>query len=160
MAIKLKYDPAADRMRLWVDQPEGDVLIFWLRRNQCLALLARLNDVAKDMGVALQEVEPLKAPPPRPRKDPAFDGVEPAVLEAVRVRREGEQAVVQLVSTGKGLGLKLNGTGVKRLQEMIATQAERAGWDPAVGVKRLRAMAKARAAIAQSQSRPAGPADT
>lgn len=152
MAIKLKYDPVADRMRLWVQQPHGAARVFWLRRNQCLALLARLTDVAREMGVEPKAVEPLKAPPPRPRKDPAIDEALPENLDGLRVRVDGEDAAVQLVHDGKGLGLKFQAPGITRLQEMLATQAERAGWDPLAGVNRLKAMAQARAAIGRSKS--------
>lgn len=152
MAIKLKYDPAADRLRLLVDQPDSAARVFWLRRNQCLGLLARLTGVAKQMGVEPKEVEPLKSPPLRPRKNPVIDEVEPEVLDALRVRIEGEEAVLHLASAGKGLGLRLKAPGIKRLQEMVATQAERGGWDPVPGVNRLKAMAQARAAIVRSKS--------
>jgi hypothetical protein len=159
MAIKLKYDQDADRMRLSIDQPDSSACIFWLRRNQCLSLLARLSDVAKAMDVSPQESELLKLPPVRLPKNHTILDVEPLMLKVVRVRVDGEQAVIQLHSEDKRLGVALNGTAVRRLQEMIATQAERAGWDPEVGIKRLRAMAQARKAIAQSQSRTAGPAE-
>ena len=152
MAIKLKYDPVADRMRLWVQQPQGAARVFWLRRNQCLALLARLTDVAREIGVEPKTVEPLKAPAPRPRKDPAIDEAEPETLDGLRARVEGEDVAVHLIHDGKALGLKLKAPGIKHLQETLSTQAERAGWDPVPGVKRLKAMAQARAAIARSQS--------
>lgn len=150
MSIKLKYDPNADRMRL-VIQPEGqDVRFFWLRRNQCLALLARLTDVLPQLGVAAKPIEPLKAPPPRPKKDPAIDDAAPESLSAIRVRQEGEQVRVMFVHPDQGIGLTLKAPGLQRLQEMLATQAERAGWDPVAGIERLKAMAQARAAIARS----------
>jgi len=152
VAIKLKYDGVADRMRLLVQQPQGAARVFWLRRNQCLGLLARLNKVAEEMGVELKKVEPLKAPLPRPRKDLAMDEVEPETLDGLRARFDGEDASVDLISDGKSLGLKFNAAGIKKFQEILSTQAERAGWDPVPGVQRLKAMAQMKVAIEKSRA--------
>lgn len=150
MSIKLKYDPDADRMRL-VIQPQGQAMrFFWLRRNQCLALLARLRDVLHQLGVDAKPIEPLKAPPARPKKDPAIDEAAPELLAGIRVRLEGESVQLLFVHADNGIGVTLKAPGVQRLQEMVATQAERAGWDPVAGIQRLKAMAQARAAIARS----------
>lgn len=151
MALKLKYDPEADRMRL-VLQPEGqEMRIFWLRRNQCLGLLARLSDVLQQLGVDTKPIEPLKAPMARPKKDPAIDEVTPETLSGIRIRQEGETVRIQFVHPEHGTGIALKAPGLQRLQEMIATQAERAGWDPVAGIRRVKAMAQARAAIARSK---------
>lgn len=152
MTIKIKYDPAADRMRL-ATKPEGKPLrVFWLKRNQCLALLARLSDVAEQMGVELEAIEPLKTPPPRPRKDPVIDEAEPEILDALRLRLQGEEAQLLMVQGRNVIGLRLKAPGIKRLHKIVATHAERAGWDPGPGVRRLKVMAMARSAMANSKA--------
>jgi hypothetical protein len=152
MTIKLKYDPEADRMRLLVEQAQGQPGIFWLRRNQCLALLARLMDVAHEMQVQVSEPTPLKVPAPRPRKDPVIDAAEPEIITGMRLRVQDQIVYLQMGGTEKGAAIRFDATGIKRFHEVVATQAERAGWDPVAGTKRLRAMAQARAAITKSKS--------
>lgn len=151
---RLKYDPGADRMRFALYLDDQPPRVFWLNRNQCLGLMVRLTDVAPELGVALNAAEPLQAPAPRPRKDPEFDGLEPESIDSVRLRRNGETAQFLLVQGDKATSLNLPGGGVKKLQEILALQAERAGWDPVAGVNRVRAMAAARSAIAKSRGEP------
>lgn len=149
--MKLRYDPKADRIRLVLDGEGQGPRIYWLKRNQCLVLLARLSDVAAQLGIETRAVEPLSQPAPMPRKDPSIDAAEPADLEGIRVRVDGEKVRLVFVEGDGGIGLALKPPGVQRLQEMLALQAERAGWDPIAGMTRLRAMADARAAIARSR---------
>jgi len=151
MTIKMKYDPAVDRMRLAVHPEGGEMRVFWVRRNQFLAWLARLSDVVRELGVEPKEIEPLKAPQHRPPRDPAIDDAVPEMLDALRVRVEGDTAQLMMVQGVRALCLKLKAPGVNRLQEMLATRAERAGWDPSAGIQRLRAMTMARVAITRSK---------
>lgn len=152
MTIKLKYDPEADRMRVLVEQAQGEPGVFWLRRNQCLALLVRLGDVAREMKVQVSEPAPLTAPAPRPRKDPVIDAAEPETLRGLRVGVQADAVMLQMAGTEKGANIRFDTKGFKQFHEVVATQAERAGWDPVAGTKRLRAMAQARAAITKSRS--------
>ena len=152
MTVKLKYDPEADRIRVLVEQAQGEPGVFWLRRNQCLALLVRLGNVAREMNVEVSEPAPLTAPAPRPRKDPEIDAAVPEVLRGLRVGVQGEAVMLQMAGTENRASIRFGAKGFKRFHEVVATQAERAGWDPVAGTKRLRAMAQARAAISKSRS--------
>lgn len=155
MALKLKYDAAADRMRL-VLSAEGSPRVFWLQRNQCLALLARLGEVGRHLGVEPHApVPPRDLPGPRVNAAGQEDAV-PEALDSIRVRIEGEKARVLFVQGDGTLGLLLEPAGISRLQEMLGMQAERAGWDPAAGVTRLQAQAAARATISKTRQRAAG----
>lgn len=150
--MKLKYDAKADRMRLQMAQENQPERMFWLKRNQCLALLARLSDIAAHLGVDTQAADLPDQPPPRtPGKDPAFDKAVPEHLDGIRVRVDGTGVRVIFVQAKDGVALKLTIPGMRRLQDMLTTQAERAGWDPAAGMQRLKAMAEARAAIDRSK---------
>ena len=56
----------------------------------------------------------------------------------------------------QGRGIKLPAAGVKKFEEMVLMQAERAGWDPQAALQRLKATMVARSAMnrASRNSRP------
>ena len=149
--MKVKYDAKADRMRLAVGRENLPDSVFWLKRNQCLALLVRLCELAAQLGVEAVASEMLNSPPRSPQRSTSIDDVAPEHLDAIRVRLDGDRLRLALVHAQQGVTLNLTSSATQRLQEMLLTQAERAGWDPVAGIERLKAMAEARAAIDRSK---------
>lgn len=142
-------------MRIVLDGDTGPARVFWLQRNQCLGLLARIGEVCRQLGILAH------SPAPRSQARPAVDGagVEHAVpetLDGIRVRVEGERARVLFVQGERNVSLLLPPAGIGQLQEMLGLQAERAGWDPAAGLARLQANVAARAAISKTRQGAAG----
>jgi hypothetical protein len=155
MKLKLRYDPQADRMRLILQPDDAPMRVFWLNRNQALAAMLELSQVATKLGLAPTKLLPLAAPPVRPKRDPTVDSVVPEVLSALRGRQKGERIELLLVQLERATAFGFKAEGLKEFLDNLALQCERAGWDPAAGLKRLRAMAQARAAIGKSKSEPA-----
>jgi hypothetical protein len=156
VAFKLKYDAAADRMRVVVGGESGPPRVFWLQRNQCLGLLAKLGEVGRQLGVPPHSpTAPRSLSGPRENAAGLEDAV-PEALDGIRVRIEGEGARVLFVQGDRTVGLFLQPAGLGRLQEMLGMQAERAGWDPAAGLARLQAQATARVTISKTRQRAAG----
>lgn len=149
--MKLKYDAKADRMRLVIDRDNQPTRVFWLKRNQCLALLARLSDLAERLNVELTAMQPPDLPPKALARDVVIDEAVPVDLDAIRVRAEGEKIRLVLVHPQEGMTMTMSVPGMVRLQETLMTQAERVGWDPVAGGQRLKALAEARAAIDRSK---------
>lgn len=154
MALKLRYDAAADRMRVALRDDAGAARVFWLRRNQCLALLARMRAVSGQLGIEVLPVAPLQGAPGARPKDPQLHEAEPEPLDGIRVNVRGDRVRVVFVHGGQASALLLQAAGFERLQNVLGLQAERAGWDPAAGLKRLQAQAAARAAISRSREGP------
>lgn len=149
--MKLKYDAKADRMRLVMEREDQPPRVFWLKRNQCLAWLARLSDLARQLGVEISPIELGHQPPRAPRKNPVIDAMIPQDLDGIRMRPDEDGVRVIFVQARDGMAMNLTVPGMLRLQEMLLTQAERVGWDPVAGLQRLAAMAAAQAAIDKSK---------
>lgn len=148
--MKLKYDRVADRMRLVVERDNLTASVFWLRRNQCLALLARLDNASEGEG----ESEPCKledSPKKLQRRDTVTEQVRPVDLDGISVKTEVDGVSLTFIHAQRGLTLKLTPAVIVRLRELLLIQAERAGWDPNAGIQRLKAMAQARLAIDRSR---------
>lgn len=149
MSLKARYEPDADRMRL-VFQPEGgEPQVFWVMRKQWLGLLFKLRQAAQKMGVELAAPAAVKPPKGRPPKDPVIDALSAVLLEGFRVRLDGDTLRLGLVIDKKTSGLVVKAPGLRRLEEMVAMQSERAGWDADAAMKRLEAVAASRIAIRQ-----------
>lgn len=157
MPIKMKYDPAADRMRLRFQPEEGEARVFWLRRNQCIGLLNVLSTVANKMGVKPQLIQRLQVAPGPIPKDPELDDVTPIMLDVVRVRRHDDEVRVWFVYGEDSVGLKLDDKTLKTFLDAVGEQAEHAGWDPVAGVRRVRELARQKAA-ADAEGKAADPA--
>ncbi len=149
--MKLKYDAKADRMRLVVERDDQPPWVFWLKRNQHLAWLARLSTLAAQLGSGTAAGELTHRPSRTQKKDPLIDAMVPDELDAIRARFDGESVRVIFIRAQGGLAIKLTVPGMLQLQEMLTIQAERAGWDPIAGLHRLEAMAAARVAIDKSK---------
>lgn len=152
--MKLRYDPKADRLRLVIPQGEQPMRVFWLNRNQALNAVAMMTVALRKLGLEPEVVEPLKSPPARPQKDPQIDGVVPEALDAVRLRQKADRTQMLLVQGDKAFTLGLKPEALKRLLDVLSLQCERAGWDLAAGLDRLRALAQARVAIAKNKMKP------
>jgi len=147
MTLKARYDPKEDRMRLELHPAADPIQVFWVTRAQWLALLQRLRAVTRQMGVesqAAQAVEQLRRRPPR---DPMVDALPPARLDGIRLRAQGDGVGLILIAGDKTCAVELKASGLRQLEEMIAVQAERAGWDPQAALERLQAGAMASAAM-------------
>ncbi|MEY4761922.1 MAG: hypothetical protein RLZZ200_1778 [Pseudomonadota bacterium] len=153
MSFKLRYDAKADRLRMVVQADGKATRVFWLQRNQALAALAALSRVARKLGVKPDAVTPVKAPPVRPKHDPAVDDIPPESLDGMRVRQADDVTQLLLVQGEKALSFGFKAEGLKLLLDRLAMQCERAGWDPVAGLKRLQAMAQVRAAITKAKKR-------
>ncbi len=138
-------------MRLQMEQEIQSARVFWLKRNQCLALLARLSEIAGHLDLDTQTIEMPDQPLQTTRKPSSLDEAVPEHLDGIRVRVEESSVRLIFVQEKDGVALKLPLPGMLKLKEMLMTQAERAGWDPATGLQRLKAMSEARAAIARSK---------
>lgn len=147
MSLKARYEPDVDRMRLVLQPPEGDPKAFWAMRKQWLSLLYRLRLAAQQLNVELASPEPVKPPRGRPPKDPATDALEAQLLDGFRLRTEGDTLRLMLVADKKAQGFSIKAPGLRRLEEMVWSQAERAGWDPQAALQRLQAEATTRTAL-------------
>ena len=147
MSIKILYDVNEDRMRLVLQPPDKAPVALWVNRRQWLALLARLRAVAGQLGVTLTEFDPPKVPRGRPPRDPRIEAMVPEKLDGMRLRVEGDGVRLLFVQGEKVRGLMLKLGGLQQLEEIVALQAERAGWDVSAGLERLHAQALTRAAM-------------
>lgn len=139
-------------MRL-VLHPGDDVpTAYWVTRRLWLLLLRRLQVASEQSGLVVTISGPVKPPPRRPRRDVAVDAIDPQKLEGIRLRAEGDGARLMLVVGEMATGIHLNAPGLQQLEEMVALQAERAGWDPQAAMQRLRANALANAAMSRAGS--------
>ena len=156
MAIKSRYDVAADRMRLELQAAEGASQAYWFSRRQWLALLWRLRAVVQELGLLPTAPVPAKGLRPRPPQPIEAGAAEPVMVDGIRLKVEGEGAQLILVIGKQGRGIKLPAAGVKKFEEMVLMQAERAGWDPQAALQRLKATMVARSAMnrASRNSRP------
>jgi hypothetical protein len=151
MGLKARYEPDVDRMRL-VYHPEGsEPKVYWVMRRQWLGLLFQLRLAARKMEVALIPPVPIKTPRSRPQKDQVTEELVATVLDGFRVRVEGDICRLVLIDDKKGHSFGMKAPGLLRLEEMVALQAERAGWDPAAALQRLQASVSARAAMRQAK---------
>jgi len=147
MAIKIVYDAQADRMRLTLTPEVQESQLFWLNRNQCLGLLARIEAASKAMDITLKDIKPLRTVPMRPRKEVGPHDPIPESLTEIRLRKDGERLkVLFLQSKAKGLGISLIPEAVVKVHQLLAVEATKAGWDPIAGLNRLKAVAQARQA--------------
>jgi hypothetical protein len=148
MALKARYFPAQDRMRLVHEPAEGECAEFWVTRRLWLALLKRLRAAGGQLGI--EPKLPPKAGPARQAALPAVGSSGPVLLDRVRLRIEGKGASLILLVGDRAHVVQLGVAGLAQLQEMVALQAERAGWDPEAAMQRLDADDLARAAVAQA----------
>lgn len=139
MALKARYDPKADRMRLMLHPADHPPLLFWVTRRQWLGLLRRLRVVAQQLGVELSAPKPVQAPRHRLPKNPEVESLAPASIDKIGLRVEGRGARLHLLAGGCATGLSLNPATLRELEELVALQAERAGWDPRAAMQRLEA---------------------
>lgn len=149
--MKLKYDAKADRMRLAIEQGDQSPRVFWLTRSQCLGWLAELSGITESFGLEPPQIDFRNQVPRSPTKEPSIDALIPEHLDGIRVRGDEQGARIAFLQGKASYALKLRQLAMLRLQEMLVTQAERAGWDPAAGLERLKAMSAARAAINRSK---------
>lgn len=154
MSLKVRYDLISDRMRLLVQAPEATPYAFWVTRPQWMVLMRRLQTLSQHHP---KWTEPQALTPPRrPRKDQQPETVEAVPLDDFRVRPEGDGFQLLLVTGQKALAIPFRAAGLQRLLDMLAQQAERAGWDPQAALERLQAYALARAAMDRA-SKPEAP---
>lgn len=147
MTLKARYEPDVDRMRIVLQPENAEPVIYWAMRRQWLGLLFQLRQAARQMKVELATPEPPKAPRRRPPRDPATDAREAVLLDGFRVKVEGDKLRLGFVADKKARTLSIEAPGLKRLGEMVALQAEYAGWDPQPAMRRLQAELAARAAL-------------
>lgn len=150
MTLKARYEPDVDRMRIVLQQEDGASKVYWAMRRQWLGLLFQLRKTAGQLQVELATPEAPKAPRGRPPKDPATDALEAIMLDGFRVRIVGDNVRLLLVADKKARGFSVKASGLRRLEEMVALQAERAGWDPQPAMRRLQAEIDARAALSKA----------
>lgn len=147
MSLQAKYDPREDRMQLTLQPVEGKPQAFWVTRRQWLALLRRLRVAALEMGCELSASEPVQPPRGRPPRNPAADSLEPVLLDGLRLKPEGDGVRLMFVVNEKARGIFLKEPGLRQLMEIVAVQADRAGWDLPAGLQRLQANELAKAAM-------------
>lgn len=153
MPIKLSYDPKQDRIILQIPVDSETHRAFWLQRNQCLAMLARLTNILEQMGMpTTPPVAQGLQPAARPKADTDAAALQAESLSGIKIRPEGDSVRISFLHPQHTAAVGFKGAGLQKLHEALALQAERAGWDPAAGLERIKAMAQARQAISRSSA--------
>lgn len=137
-------------MRLLLHPPEQAPRVYWVTRQQWLALLLRVRNVAQKIGLSLNPPKTPDAPRARVARDPALAELTPLKLAAIRCNPAADGAQLLLVLDGKAQSVQLNAAGLKQFEQMLQLQAERAGWDPQAALQRLQAAALAKAAMGRA----------
>ena len=143
MAIKVRYDFKEDRMRLEIAPDREESQAFLLNRRQWLNLIS---------AVGVTDLPPLKVPPQRPQ---AREGeVEPPAqpVRALKLGREEGGLRVGFLLEDAHTGVLLPHAGLPEIGELFFRQAERAGWDPAAGLDRLKAGELAQETLRKAQA--------
>jgi hypothetical protein len=145
--LKLKYDVGEDRMELVLAENDTNRQTFWLCRRHCIGLLFRLSQIADDLKIELDQIE--KLAPPQFRKQVASipDQLLAQKIEGLSIKKVSSGAELRIRGAQGGVAVKLSPDGVKKMNELVYSQAERAGWDPAAGIDRLKALAAVRTAL-------------
>jgi hypothetical protein len=73
-------------------------------------------------------------------------------LETVRIKATDDGVQLVFVSVGGNVGIGLRPQGLTQLKRMLDVQADRAGWDTAAAMKRLKAESLAGAAVKRAKS--------
>jgi len=145
MGLRARYDAKEDRMLLIVERPDTEKTVLWVTRRQWLGLYAGLG------GVVTATDESKRVPPPKQGPAPQ-ELVQAAVpLEAIRLRKKEGEFAIGFVVGEETIGLTLKAEGLPNLQRILEQQADRAGWDAAAAVKRLKAQALAAGAVRKAK---------
>ena len=160
MDLRARYDPNEDRMLLELCSAAEVLHAFGWTRRQWLALLNRVRGVLLKMGESAQAPSGPMAPTDRRRASQVAGAaaqapvVEPLRLDDFRLRTISSGLRLTLVAHGLGTAVDLQAAGLQQLDDLLTSQAERAGWDPEAAMGRLKAAAMARAAVVRAGARP------
>ncbi len=143
MTLSVRYEYLQDRMRLEIRPAGQEAQSFLLNRRQWLNLIR---------AVGVGELAPQTVPPQRPEANKDDNEALVQEVKAVRIKREqaGLRVVFQL--EGAEAGVLLPDEGLPEIGELFFRQAERAGWDPAAGLERLKAAALAQETLRKAQA--------
>lgn len=118
---------------------------FWVTRRLWLALL---HEVDKHSPAVAEEPMASEPPATKPRPVTGEDAAGVVMLETVQFskRADGSKALL-FQSQHDPVPMGFKGPGLGQLRRMLETQADRAGWDAAGAMQRLKAGAIAGAAF-------------
>ena len=135
MSLRAVYRATEDRIELFLDS-ENQATACWLTRRQWLGLLHQLkHTVLCEHNI---EAAPAIAPisPPLTRSSPVSHL---GLVSAIRVRQQPEQLTVLLTLGESVRAITLNAQQLKALITLLQKQAEVAGWDAALAMRRYQA---------------------
>ncbi len=130
MNLKARYLFLDDRMRLEIHPPGKEPQAFTLSRRQWLKFIR---------AVGVGDLPPQQVPPLKPEGKPNQEEAPAQVVRALNLEREQGGLRVSFILDKAKMGLLLPNEGLPEIGEMFFRQAERAGWDPAAGLERLKA---------------------
>lgn len=135
MAMRAVYRATEDRIELFLEG-ENQATACWLTRRQWLGLLHQLKHTVLCEHKA--EAAPIIAPilPPSTTSSPV---IQAGLVSAIRVRQQPEQLTVLLTLGESVRAIALNAKQLKALIAMLQKQADIAGWDAALAMRRYQA---------------------
>jgi hypothetical protein len=145
MNIRARYDPREDRMRLELQPEIEESKAFSLNRRQWLNLIR---------AVGVTDFPQHKMPPQPPAAQGGQQGspLPDLRVNALKFRQEKHGLRVVFLLEGSPVGVLLPNDGLPEIGEMLFRQAERAGWDPAAALDRLKAEEMARETLLRAKA--------
>ena len=136
-------------MLLVLMPPGGAEQRLWVTRRLWLALYRAVAAMAPQAA----EEPTMKVPPSASKPIPAQDAADARRLDSVNIKpAPGDGIALAFRFEGGPVGMSLPPQGVSRFRHMLETQADRAGWDAAAAMERLRAEAQAGAAVRRASA--------
>ena len=135
MAMRAAYRAVEDRIELFLEG-ENHCTSCWLTRRQWLGLLHQLKHTVLCEHKA--EAAPLKSPA-SPAYSASVQVTEAGLVSAIRVRQKPAQLTVLLTLGESVRAIALNAKQLKALIAMLQKQADIAGWDAALAMRRYQA---------------------
>lgn len=136
-------------MLLLLTPPGGVECKLWVTRRLWLALLHEVGALAPEA----KEDQAAAAPPaPGARAMALADAAGAHELSSVRISRNENRVRLFFDAPGQAPTLNFGPAGLAQFRRMLEVQADRAGWDSAAAMERLRAGAVASALVRRANS--------
>jgi hypothetical protein len=152
MRFSLGFDPSEDRMKLLIQTADQSGHAFWLRRNQCLSFIVRMQKSLDMTALDDDSHGQILDPKNRLPISPVLTKRIPEVLKSIKVVDDGSVTNLTFVGASTNLILSIPNKRIVTLINSLIAHCERVGWDPEHGIRSHKALIKARALIAKSKA--------
>jgi hypothetical protein len=135
-------------MLLTLESGTGGAQRLWVTRRLWLGLYGSIASLTK---VADESVPP-EPRLPQPARTAAEEREDVAMVDTIRVVRLAHGVRIVFATASGNVRLDFQDDGVARFRRLLEAQAERAGWDSAAALRRLKAGALAGDALRRAKA--------